>query len=66
MATAGAGDVLSGIIAGLLAQGMDPFLSAASAAWLHGKAAAGFGMGLIASDIPELIPNVLIELYEGT
>ncbi len=66
LATAGAGDVLSGIIAGLLAQGMDPFLSAASAAWLHGKAAAGFGMGLIASDIPELIPNVLIELYEGT
>ena len=63
LATAGSGDVLSGILLGLLAQGMEPFLAAAAAAWLHGAAAAAFGPGLIAEDLPDLLPSVLRRLY---
>jgi len=62
LATAGAGDVLSGIVLGLLTQGMDPFLASAAAAWLHGAAAAAFGPGLIAEDLPDLLPQVLREI----
>jgi NAD(P)H-hydrate epimerase len=63
LATAGSGDVLSGILLGLLAQGMDPFLAAAAAVWLHGAAAAEFGPGLIAEDLPDLLPGVFRRLY---
>ena len=59
LATAGAGDVLAGVIAGLLAQGMPAFEAAAAAAWLHGAAAEGFGRGLIAEDIVERLPIAL-------
>ena len=62
LATAGAGDVLSGIILGLLAQGMEPFLAAAAAVWLHGAAATDFGPGLIAEDLPDLLPGVFRHL----
>ncbi|MEO8615002.1 MAG: NAD(P)H-hydrate dehydratase [Luteolibacter sp.] len=62
LATGGSGDVLSGIILGLLAQGMEPFLAAAAAVWWHGAAATEFGPGLIAEDLPDLLPGVFSRL----
>ncbi|MBI1172253.1 NAD(P)H-hydrate dehydratase [bacterium] len=59
LATAGAGDVLAGFIAGLLARGFPPLMAAESAAWLHVEAARSFGPGLIAEDLPEELPKVL-------
>ncbi len=58
LATAGAGDVLSGMVLGLLAQGMEPFLAACAAVWMHGAAATDFGPGLLAEDLPDRLPGV--------
>jgi hydroxyethylthiazole kinase-like uncharacterized protein yjeF len=65
LATAGAGDVLSGFIAGLIAQGMPGFEAACAATWLHGAAATAFGPGLIAEDLSETLPRVYRELFES-
>lgn len=60
LATAGSGDVLAGMIAALLATGMDPRRAAASAAWLHGDAARrGPARGLLAGDLVDLLPVTL-------
>jgi ADP-dependent NAD(P)H-hydrate dehydratase / NAD(P)H-hydrate epimerase len=58
LATAGAGDVLTGMATGLLAEGMPPFAAASAAVWLHGEAAHAVGPGLISEDLPEALPTV--------
>jgi len=62
LATAGSGDVLAGMIGGLVAQRMDSFEAARAAAWMHAAAARNFGPGLIAEDLPDLLPGVLAAL----
>jgi hydroxyethylthiazole kinase-like uncharacterized protein yjeF len=63
LATAGSGDVLAGIVAGCLAQGMPGFEAVAAAVWLHGEAGIAAGPGLIAEDLPEAMPGVYQRLF---
>ncbi|MGN7619133.1 MAG: ADP-dependent NAD(P)H-hydrate dehydratase [Ehrlichia sp.] len=63
LATAGSGDVLSGIIGGLLSSGMTPFNAACSGVWIHTECAKHYGIGLIADDIILQIPVVLKRLF---
>ena len=65
LATAGSGDVLAGIIAGLLARGFAPERAAAMGVWLHVAAARQFGPGMIAEDLPEALPSVLRALFHA-
>ncbi|WP_283807440.1 ADP-dependent NAD(P)H-hydrate dehydratase, partial [Bradyrhizobium jicamae] len=64
LATAGAGDVLAGMIAGMLAQGVRAFEAASIGVWMHGEAASEAGPGLIAEDLPEVLPAVFRRLYD--
>jgi ADP-dependent NAD(P)H-hydrate dehydratase / NAD(P)H-hydrate epimerase len=65
LATAGAGDVLAGMIAGMLAQGAPAFEAACIGAWMHGEAAREAGPGLIAEDLSETLPAVFRRLYDA-
>lgn len=62
LATGGSGDVLAGLILGLLVQGSDAWTAATAGVWLQGAAAAHVGRGLVAEDLPEAIPRVLAAL----
>jgi len=64
LGTAGAGDVLAGIVAGFLASGAPAFEAAAAAVWCHGAAARLIGRGLIAEDITEKLPEVFLPLID--
>ena len=66
LATAGTGDVLAGMITGLVAQGMDHFMAACASVYIHSKAGEELGQGLVASDLPKQLPAIFREVQAGT
>ena len=64
LATAGSGDVLAGMIIGLVTAGMPVFEAICAAVWIHGEAGIRFGPGLISEDLPDAIPSVLSTLVQ--
>ncbi|MDJ0514372.1 MAG: NAD(P)H-hydrate dehydratase [Methyloceanibacter sp.] len=64
LATAGSGDAMAGMVLAMLAQGLSGFDAGCIAVWMHGQAAKRFGPGLIAEDLPEMIPEVLEDIEE--
>jgi NAD(P)H-hydrate repair Nnr-like enzyme with NAD(P)H-hydrate dehydratase domain len=66
LATAGTGDVLTGVVAAFLAAGMRPLEAAASGAWVHGRAGTlASPVGLVASDLAQVLPDVLAAVASG-
>jgi ADP-dependent NAD(P)H-hydrate dehydratase / NAD(P)H-hydrate epimerase len=70
MASAGMGDVLSGIIAALMGQGLEPFAAARSAVYIHALCAESYAedndqTGLIASDVIDAIPRIIKQLRDA-
>ncbi len=65
LATAGSGDVLAGIIGGLLAQGLDAFDAACAGAWMHGDAGIRAGAGMTAEDLDQALRQTIAALYTG-
>lgn len=63
LATGGTGDVLAGIAAALLAQGLPPFEAGCAAVFVHGAAAARVGPGLLAEDLPAAVAAALATLW---
>ena len=63
LATAGSGDVLAGIIGGILSQGIDALSSARIGCYIHSQCALNLGPGLIAGDLIREIPHVMKDVY---
>lgn len=61
----GTGDVLAGMIGSLLAQGHEPFAATCAAVWMHGELGRMVGPGLIAEDLPYVIPDMLANMLEA-
>lgn len=64
LSVAGSGDVLAGVIASMVGQGLDPFMAAVVGGWIHGATAINqpFHAGVLAHQIADIVPHVLHQL----